>query len=254
MESAGYHQGKLVHNIVAHMSGLPFPYPPQGPEYTPSPNPYPTIVPTVQPTTVSNVATDVSNIPPPATEQHASDAATADSDTRTSQLATEQIQGKPHKSLPDFAKKYLWTHGKYAHKGEATNNKAPKHQDTANFPNKRSEITYGCTSKGGSTSLMMPNIYHKTNILQQTSNCHFHFSRAGQQVERRSPTCQPHRHHIPPHNPLIHSQGNLHSAPRHSVSPHTAGGMFSLCFAKSFLRALTLFFLHYFLDGIGKTA
>ena len=47
MEAVGYHQSKLFNNIVAHMSGLPFPYPPQDPEYTSTPNPYPTIVPTV---------------------------------------------------------------------------------------------------------------------------------------------------------------------------------------------------------------
>ena len=64
MEDAGYHQANLVNDIVAHMSGLPFPYPPQEPAYTPIPNPSPTIVPTVQPTPVSNVATNVSNILP----------------------------------------------------------------------------------------------------------------------------------------------------------------------------------------------
>ena len=64
MEDAVYHQANLVNDIVSHMSGLPFPYPPQEPAYTSIPNPAPTIVPTVQPTPVANVATDVSNILP----------------------------------------------------------------------------------------------------------------------------------------------------------------------------------------------
>ena len=59
MEGAGYHQANLVNNIVTHMSGLPFPYPLQEPECTPTPNRDPTIVPTVQPTPVANVTTDV---------------------------------------------------------------------------------------------------------------------------------------------------------------------------------------------------
>ena len=65
MEDAGYHQSKMVNKIVAHMSGLPFTYPPQYPAYTPVQNPAPTIVTTVQPTPVANVATDaVYNILP----------------------------------------------------------------------------------------------------------------------------------------------------------------------------------------------
>ena len=72
MEDAGYHQDNLVNDIVVHMSGLPFPYPPQEPAYTPIPNPATAIVPNVQPTLVANVATDASNILPqlPASIQH----------------------------------------------------------------------------------------------------------------------------------------------------------------------------------------
>ena len=65
MEAARYHQANLVKNIVAHMSGLKFPYPPWYPECTPTPNPSPTIVLTVQPKPVANVSTDVYNTPLP---------------------------------------------------------------------------------------------------------------------------------------------------------------------------------------------
>ena len=64
MEAAGYHQANLVNGIAANMSGLPFTYLPQDPEFTPTPNPDPAIVPTVQPNPVTNVATYVSNILP----------------------------------------------------------------------------------------------------------------------------------------------------------------------------------------------
>ena len=57
MEASGYHQDNLVNDIFAHMSGIPFTYPPQETEFTPTPNPDPTIVPTVQPIPVANVAT-----------------------------------------------------------------------------------------------------------------------------------------------------------------------------------------------------
>ena len=65
MEYCGYHQVNLVNDIVAHMYGLPFLYPPQEPAYTLIPNNATTIVLTFQPTIVANVATyAVSNILP----------------------------------------------------------------------------------------------------------------------------------------------------------------------------------------------
>ena len=36
MEAIGYHQYNLVNDIAAHMSRLPFNYPPQDPEFTPT--------------------------------------------------------------------------------------------------------------------------------------------------------------------------------------------------------------------------
>ena len=42
MEAAGYHQANFVNEIVSHMYGIPFPYPLQDPECTPTPNPSPT--------------------------------------------------------------------------------------------------------------------------------------------------------------------------------------------------------------------
>ena len=71
---------------------------------------------------------------------------------------------------PNFSKKYCWTHVKCAHEGSACNNKVPKHQDIATFSNKSSGSTYGCTWQGGSINLMMPNTYHKINLIQQTNN------------------------------------------------------------------------------------
>ena len=50
MEDAEYHQANLVNDIVADISGLQFPYPPQGckePVYTPITNTAPTIAPIV---------------------------------------------------------------------------------------------------------------------------------------------------------------------------------------------------------------
>ena len=64
IKDTGYHLANLVNDILAHMSGLPFPYSSPEPAYTPTPNPDPTIVPTIQPTPVANVATDVSNTLP----------------------------------------------------------------------------------------------------------------------------------------------------------------------------------------------
>ena len=55
-----------------------------------------------------------------------------------------------------------------AYEGSVCNNKAPKHQDTVTFSKNRSGSTYGCTRQGVSTSLMMPNTYHKIHIIQQT--------------------------------------------------------------------------------------
>ena len=160
MEAVGYHQSNLVNDIVTHMSGLSFPYPPQDPEYTPTPNTYTTIVPTVQPNPVSNVATDVSNILPQIlnsmkqmqqlliqmhTDKTGGGRQTSNRNTCTCQAEIETIQRQTHKPLPDFANKYFWTHGKCAHEGSACNNKLPKHQYTAIFSNKRSVSTYGCT-------------------------------------------------------------------------------------------------------------
>ena len=62
------------------------------------------------------------------------------------------------------------------------------------------------------------------------------------------PTFPPHIHLYPHNIPLIHCQSNLCAALRHSVSPHAAGGLFSVCFAKYFLPSLTFFFLSYFRD------
>ena len=54
---------------------------------------------------------------------------------------------------------------------------------------------------------------------------------------------------FPLHIPLIHHQGKLQAAPRHSTLPCAAGGMFSLRFAKYFLHSLNLFFLCYFCNS-----
>ena len=95
MEAAGYPQANLVNNIATHMYVLPFTYPPKESEYTQTRNTAPTIMPTVQPTPVANVATDVSNIPPPPdTDQHATYSATADSDARKT-----NIRGRTNKQL-----------------------------------------------------------------------------------------------------------------------------------------------------------
>ena len=48
-----------------------------------------------------------------------------------------------------------------------------------------------------------------------------------------------------PHLPLISRQVNIYAAPCHSACPRAAGGRFPLRFTKSFLHALTLFFLRY---------
>ena len=61
MEDAVYHQANLVNNIFVHMSGLSFPYPPQGchdPVYTLISNYAPTISPIVQPYPAANDATN----------------------------------------------------------------------------------------------------------------------------------------------------------------------------------------------------
>ena len=90
------------------------------------------------------------------------------------------------------------------------------------------------------------------------------FSQAGRTTEKGerraepiracySPTWPPQRHYSPPRIPLINPQGKIHAAPRHWVLPRTTGGMFPLIFARSFVYAFTLFFLRYFLDGIGIT-
>ena len=119
MEAVGYHQYIQVNDIVAHMSGLPFPYPPQDSECTPTPNPDPTIVPTVQPTPVANFATYLYNILPQilTNMQHMQQlliqiqknqtrggVQTSNRNTRTCQAATEPRQRKPHKPLPEFSK------------------------------------------------------------------------------------------------------------------------------------------------------
>ena len=85
----------------------------------------------------------------------------------TLQASNEQRQGQPHKPLPEFYNKYFWTHGECAHEGSSSNNKTPKHQDTATFSRKRSGSTYGCTWQGGSTSLMILNTDNKINLLQK---------------------------------------------------------------------------------------
>ena len=86
----------------------------------------------------------------------------------------------------------------------------------------------------------------------------YSFFQAGQQGERRSThqstpipnqTTHPPQHLAPPfHITLIPQQGEIHVMQRHSASPHAAGGLFTLCFAKYFLCELTLFFLCYFRD------
>ena len=160
MEAAVYHQANLENDIIAHMSGLTFPYPPHDPECTPTPNPAPTIVPTVQPTPVTNVATYVSNILPQIltsmqqmqqlliqiqTNQTGGGGPTSNRNICTLQAATETRQGQPHKPLPDFSNKYFWKHGMCAHEGVACNNKAPKNRDTSTFSNKCIGSTYVCT-------------------------------------------------------------------------------------------------------------
>ena len=184
IEDAGYHQANLVNYIVAHMSGIPFTYSPQDPDYTLTPNTSPTIVPTVQPIPVANVATYVSNIISQILTsmqkmhqlliqmrayQTGGGGKTSNCNNHTRQAATEPRQGQPHNPLPDFANKYCWTHGKYAYEGEACTNKAPKHQYTETFSSKRGGSTYGCSCQEGLTSLMMLIIDNKINFLQQTN-------------------------------------------------------------------------------------
>ena len=117
------------------MSGLPYPYPPQDPEYTQASNQGPIIMKTVQPKPVANVATDVSNIIPQLLtsmqymqkNQTGEGGQTSNSNTCTCQSETEPRQGQSHKPLLDFSKKCFWAHLKGAHDGAAFKNKAPKH-------------------------------------------------------------------------------------------------------------------------------
>ena len=118
MEYCGYHQVNLVNDIVAHMYGLPFLYPPQEPAYTLIPNHATTIVPTVQPTIVANVATyAVSNILPQLLTSmqqmqqlmmHMKKNQTRGGEGTNHQLQnpTEPRHVQLHKPLPDFANKY----------------------------------------------------------------------------------------------------------------------------------------------------
>ena len=65
MKDSVLHQVNPVTNIVSHMAGLQFPYPPQGckeptyaPTTTPIPNAAPMMAPIFQPNPAANVATD----------------------------------------------------------------------------------------------------------------------------------------------------------------------------------------------------
>ena len=118
--------------------------------------------------------------PPPATDQHATDATTSGSgaDRPTVRGGGNKQPQHPHspgrnwtktgstsQDLTRLCQKYCWTHGKFVHKGVVCNNKAPRHQNTATFSNKRGGKTYGCTWQGRPTSLMFANIDHKINLL-----------------------------------------------------------------------------------------
>ena len=129
MEDAVFLQANLVNDMVAHMSGLPFPYPPQVCQeqvYILIPNSAPTIAPIIQPSPSANAATDAaSNILHQLitsmqhmqqhmvqmhTIQSGRGGQTRNRNTRrphTLQAATKPIQGQPHKPLPDFATKYF---------------------------------------------------------------------------------------------------------------------------------------------------
>ena len=175
MGDVGLHQSNIVNNIVSHMSGLEFIYPPQGcqettyaPITTPITHADPMMAPTVQPAAAVNAATNAaSNITPQLLTimQHMQQLMVhmkvnqsgvieqkVNRNTHfnpTWKAATEPRQGQPHKLLPDFAMKYWWIHGKCAHIGVVCNNKAPKHQETATFLNKRNGSTYVCTWQVG---------------------------------------------------------------------------------------------------------
>ena len=81
MEDVGYHQANLFNDIVSHMSGLPFTYPPQDPAYA--------LVPKFGYNHCSNRPTNPSSqrghrfriqYPNPDTNQCATDPATTDTD------------------------------------------------------------------------------------------------------------------------------------------------------------------------------
>ena len=97
---------------------------------------------------------------------------------------------------------------------------------------------------GSNFPLILAHNYHLSflvdTVTEQVERC------ADPMIALRSPTLPPHRHCYPSHLPLIHRQGKLHAAPRHSASPRAAAGMFSLHLAKYFFRSLTVFFLYIF--------
>ena len=97
---------------------------------------------------------------------------------------------------------------------------------------------------GSNFPLILAHNYHLSflvdTVTEQVERC------ADPMIALLSPTLPPHRHCYPSHLPLIHRQGKLHAAPRHSASPRAAAGMFPLHLAKYFFRSLTVFFLYIF--------
>ena len=66
------------------------------------------------------------------------------------------------------------------------------------------------------------------------------------------PTFPPQIHCYTPNLLLINFQSKLHTLSRHSTKLCISGGMCSLFFTKSFLRSLTLFFIHFYFDRSGR--
>ena len=96
MEDTGYHQSNPFNDVVSPMSGLPCPYPPQETAYNLVPNSAPTIVSTYPISQCRHIYCFQYHIL--ATDQHATYAATADTDTYK-QNRREETNHKPKHPL-----------------------------------------------------------------------------------------------------------------------------------------------------------
>ena len=145
IENAVFHQSNLVNDIVSHIFGLPYPYPPQvfqeptsAPTTTSIPNSAPMIAPIVQPAQADNATTNAIStfilqlltsmqyIQQLMVQMQANQGGGGGQNNNcnthrppTRQAATKTRQGQPHKTLTDFATTYFWTHGKSANEDAA---------------------------------------------------------------------------------------------------------------------------------------